>query len=329
LTPFFSIGVTTYNRPDLLRETLSSILGQAFQDYEVIVGNDYTQERLTSDYLGIVDRRIRFVNHAENLGEIRNMNHLLATSRGRYFTWLADDDLYAPDFLLATHTALVKFGYPLCSFTSYGSGKTFEPPIAGGEWSMELFPGGQFLGLYLSRRLKAVGCYGVFEREYLSQTGGMEPLGSGFSPYSDNLLAIRAGLLDNVVYINAPLVFYRTHSASTSYTSGDVGAFRAAQEDLLRRSVVVFSDERLRDHFAVYLYSLLCWCLVDFGSVVRKAGAIGMRHAVAYTRFAFRHIELLRGSPQYWPGLVLVCKTAARIARDVVRARLQRLGRDV
>ena len=323
MRPFFSIGVTTYNRRELLKETLASVLRQRFTDYEVLVGNDFTQEPLSAQSLGVKDPRIQLLNHLENLGELKNMNLLLAQSRGRYFTWLADDDLYAPDFLLAAHSALVKFGFPPCAFTAYYSGKTFEPPVLGGEWPMDLYSGGEFLDLYLSRRLLAIGCYGVFERDYLSRTGGMEPLGNSFSPYSDNLLAIRAGLLDRVTYVNAPLVFYRTHPGSVSYTSGDVGAFLSAQDDLFRKSLVIFRDVKLSDRFAVCLYYLLRWCMVDFSSAVRKGGGIGIRQAIAYARFAFTHINLLRGSPHYWPGLALLGKTALRIARDVAKARVR------
>jgi glycosyltransferase involved in cell wall biosynthesis len=80
--PFFSIGVTTYNRHELLRETLNSILAQSFTDFEVIVGNDYTQEVLTGEMLGITDPRIRFVNHPRNLREVGNMNALLEMAKG-------------------------------------------------------------------------------------------------------------------------------------------------------------------------------------------------------------------------------------------------------
>ena len=51
--PFFSIGITAYNRHDLLREALGSILSQGFDDFEVIVGNDYQAEKLTREMFGI------------------------------------------------------------------------------------------------------------------------------------------------------------------------------------------------------------------------------------------------------------------------------------
>ena len=119
LTPFFSIGVTTYNRPEMLKQTLMSIRAQTFADFEVIVGNDYAQEPLSAEFLGITDSRIRFINHPQNLGEAGNMNTLLNMSRGRYFTWQCDDDLYAPNFLGEVHSALVEFNYPTCVFTAY------------------------------------------------------------------------------------------------------------------------------------------------------------------------------------------------------------------
>ena len=119
MKPFFSIGVTTYNRPEMLKQTLMSISAQTFSDFEVIVGNDYVQDPLSAELLGIMDSRIRFINHPQNLGEASNMNTLLNLSRGRYFTWQCDDDLYAPNFLGEVHSTLLKFNCPTCVFTAY------------------------------------------------------------------------------------------------------------------------------------------------------------------------------------------------------------------
>ncbi|MFA4853438.1 MAG: glycosyltransferase, partial [Bacteroidales bacterium] len=77
LKPLFSIGVPTYNRKDLLKQTLLSILEQSFADFEVIVGNDFPDETISAESLGIDDRRVRFINNKQNLGELENMNSLL------------------------------------------------------------------------------------------------------------------------------------------------------------------------------------------------------------------------------------------------------------
>ena len=82
MKPFFSIGVTTYNRPEMLKQTLMSISAQTFSDFEVIVGNDYIQEPLSAELLGIMDPRIRFINHPQNLGEARQYEHLARSEPG-------------------------------------------------------------------------------------------------------------------------------------------------------------------------------------------------------------------------------------------------------
>ena len=110
--PLFSIGITTYNRIEMLRQLVNSIINQDFQDFEIIIGNDYQKELLTFDILGIYDQRIRIINHQENLGELGNMNFLLSEGKGRYFTWQFDDDLCGLGYLRESYLALNKFNFP-------------------------------------------------------------------------------------------------------------------------------------------------------------------------------------------------------------------------
>lgn len=294
MRPFFSIGVTTYNRQEMLKECLSSIIGQTFSDFEVIVGNDYTLDTLSDELLGIDDSRIRFVNHPQNLGELGNANSLLGMSQGRYFTLLADDDMYAPTFLEAVHTAIVKFDSPFCVFTSFKSGAIFYGEMENSVRQGQLFEGSRFIQLYLSRKLKAIGCYGVFDREYIRQTGGMEQLGEGFSPYSDNLLVIKAGLFEKVVYINAPLIFYRTHEGSISLVSPDVDAYSTAQADLILKSINVFRSQVLNEDFEFNLFLLLKWCIEDYFSVMRRSGKLQRKKLVSYLMFLVGYIKVLQ-----------------------------------
>jgi glycosyltransferase involved in cell wall biosynthesis len=315
--PFFSIGVTTYDRRELLKETLHSILRQTFPDFEVLVGNDNPGETLTGKLLGIEDERISFINRPANLGELGNMNALLRASRGRYFTWLADDDLYAGTFLENVHGALVALDPPV-AFTSYAAGEdgAFEETTPAGGSSGRSLEGFAFLGEYLSRRLKVIGCYGVFRKDCLERLGGMEQLGSGFSPYSDNLLVIRACTLGRVAYLEAPLLLFRTHGQSISYTSPDVDAYRSAQADLLARCLPLFRSEELRDHLRENLFHLLLWCLQDFEGVVRRASSIRPGQAAAYLLLAGRYLPLLAGTPHFRRVLVTLLRIFWKFHRD-------------
>ncbi len=250
--PFFSIGIPTYNRVDMLKQCLLSILGQTFTDFEIIVGNDYTKHTLSSRDFGIEDARIQFVNHTRNLGEIENMNSLLQVSRGRYFTWQFDDDIYSPDFLQSVYLSLTHFDKPKCVYTSYGYiwGDSFPKISTRALETGKILTGRQFLREYLSGRLKVLGCCGVFDSQYLKQTGGVHKLcDSPVGAHSEHFIAIRMGLLDKIAYINRPLVLYRNHEESWSYKTKDADLYKQAGKDFLRETINILMQPALQGDF--------------------------------------------------------------------------------
>lgn len=326
--PFFSIGVTTYDRLDLLKETLSSIILQTFRDFEVVVGNDNPQRSLTPELLNIFDERIRFINRTDNLGEMANMADLLEKSHGRYFTWLADDDLYVPAFLETVHKALMSFeNQPAVIFTSYMTGAHFKDEVRSVlPAECRLYPGSEFLKNYLSQSIKAIGCYGVFKKEYLQKIGGMEKLGQGFSPYADNWLVIKTGMLEQVGYINSPLVFFRTHDKSISFTSPEVAAYLSAQQDLLSKSRNLFLSKNLRKNFQDNVSFLLVWCIRDFGAVLCRSRSVRAKHIWEYVTFLKEYISTLKNLKLHlkiWLVLmktvvVVALKTGGKIINDLI-----------
>jgi glycosyltransferase involved in cell wall biosynthesis len=326
MKPFFSIGVPTYNRRDLLSQTLSSIVEQTFPDFEVIVGNDYTQESLSSDALGIDDPRVRFVNHPRNLGELANMNTLLGLSRGRYFTWQFDDDLYAPSLLATVHDALVSFNFPPCAFTSYGViyGNGHPDFVANVSARKRLISGRRFLRLYWSGKLRAMGCTGIYDTDYLRSIGGVQALTDGpFALYSEYLLLNQAGLLASVAYVDAPLVQYRVHGDSWGCTKTEVDEFGQAGERLVHESLRILTRPGLRPDFRHNVRHILRHCLMNFTSkLIARQGRVDrhvLREASQYVRSLKVRLEPLRGSPLYWMGLTglycAVVRTLIRIAK--------------
>ena len=244
--PFFSIGITTYNQPILLKQALESILDQTFSDVEVIVGNDNPGEILTHERFGLDDSRIRFVNHPENLGERGNMNSLLAMSCGRYFTWLADDDYYSPDFLKTLNTELTRFNFPPCAFTSYvmrddsGAWTDKYDRFSG---TSRILAGSEFVRMYFDGTIRAIGTCGMFETGYVRTIGGVEKLGNGpFALYSEYLLLMKAALLERVLYIDSPLVTYRVHENSWGCSNLDLEEYKVAGRQLIKKCADIFED---------------------------------------------------------------------------------------
>ena len=238
--PFFSIGITTYNRHDLLRETLAAILAQDFADFEVLVGNDFTSEALTGEMLGINDPRIRFINHPYNLREVGNMNALLAAASGRYFTWLFDDDLHEPDFLTTAHQFLTTNGFPPALFSSFRMLRGDEPyqPRRMTPEIYSICSGQEFLRGYFAGRVKVVSTAGLFDTVSLREiVGGPKELcGAAVGLYSEYLFLVQSAQLERIGYLDAPFIVMRAHIGSSSQQQKDLLKYIEAGRNLVRHS---------------------------------------------------------------------------------------------
>lgn len=98
--PLISVIVPTYNRADLILETVDSILGQTYHNIEVIIvsdgGTDSTPEVLSS----ICDERLQFIMLQKNNGRPavpRNVG--LRKAKGKYIAFCDDDDVWYPQKL--------------------------------------------------------------------------------------------------------------------------------------------------------------------------------------------------------------------------------------
>lgn len=96
-TSLFSIILTTYNRPGLLRHALASLEAQTLKDFEVILVNDHGDpvESLLAEF----DLPITYLYQGRNQGLSAARNAGLKLARGRFICYLDDDDLYLPTHL--------------------------------------------------------------------------------------------------------------------------------------------------------------------------------------------------------------------------------------
>jgi glycosyltransferase involved in cell wall biosynthesis len=253
----------------MLVECIKSILDQSFPDFEVLIGNDYTQDGLSLHDLGIDDPRVRIVNHAMNLGEVENMKYLLDHGSGEYFTWLADDDAYHPHFLRIAHDALRRDSALDCVFTNYWSADvwTSTPLIDPADVVATEIPTDQFLERYLTKQIRLLGCYGVFRSGFIRGLGGMRRAGTGFGPYSDNLLGIKAAASGRVAYIDQPLIFYRIHGASLSATSDSMEAYTSAQTDVAGEFERLVKERVTPAAYGRLQFYLFDWFVRDLAAV--------------------------------------------------------------
>ena len=87
--------ITTYRRPGLLRDAVTSVLAQTIPNLECIVVDDAGPQ--AADLPD--DGRVRLVRRATNGGTSAARNSGLDAATGRYVTFMDDDDIFEPDRL--------------------------------------------------------------------------------------------------------------------------------------------------------------------------------------------------------------------------------------
>lgn len=98
--PLATIAIPTYNRADsYLRHALESALKQTYQNIEIIVSDNCSNDNTALVVKGYVDPRIRYFKHEKNIGANNNFNFCLKEARGDYFLLLQDDDLIDNNFV--------------------------------------------------------------------------------------------------------------------------------------------------------------------------------------------------------------------------------------
>lgn len=292
MNPFFSVAVTTYDRVDLLRETLESILTQTFEDFEILVGNDNQDRQIQKVFPDLIDSRIRWIDHPINLGYVKNVNQLLELARGRYFTSLGDDDVYFPQYLETMHRSVTEYGPLDVAFSGYIHGATPPSPTnISKDCSIQILSANEWLQGYLSKRLPAIGCYGVFKKKFIQSLGGIHELGTDpFSPYNDNLLAVQAALADQIAYCPEPLLYYRLHDGSISLVSKSYDAFYSAQKDFLKIADDVCRKQSNQKDRTIYREFLFIWFIGNYFQVMQRSKTLSLKSIGTYSIFVLANI---------------------------------------
>jgi len=94
--PKVSVIIPTYNRRELVREAIASVLAQSFSDFELIVVDDGSEDG-TADVVREFDD-VQYVSQ-ENCGVSAARNHGVSLSKGELIAFLDSDDLWQPSKL--------------------------------------------------------------------------------------------------------------------------------------------------------------------------------------------------------------------------------------
>ena len=108
--PLVSVIINCYNSDKYLKETIESVLAQAYSHYEVIFWDNCSTDSTADIIHSYNDVRFRYFKASNNskLGLARN--YAIDKVQGKYFGFLDSDDIWLPDFLETCVTKMEEGG---------------------------------------------------------------------------------------------------------------------------------------------------------------------------------------------------------------------------
>lgn len=125
--PLISICIPAYNRAGVLPALLDSILGQEFDDFDIVIAEDSSPERLAIaskvvEYQQRFGDKVKYHENPQTLGYDGNLRRLVELATGDFVLFMGNDDLLAPGALDAVATAVRErpdVGVVLRSYSSF------------------------------------------------------------------------------------------------------------------------------------------------------------------------------------------------------------------
>ena len=169
--PFLvSVIIPTYDRPELLRRSLGSVIGQTYRRLEIIVVDDASSVDVAPIIGSFHDDRIRLIRHDVRQGAPIARNDGIAIAKGSYIAFQDDDDEWFPEKVAAQMDDLATKGWRYK--VSYCLGETRND--AKGTTTIHSKNGwdGDHLEQLIAGEIRPCGICFLIARECLQEVGG-------------------------------------------------------------------------------------------------------------------------------------------------------------
>ena len=132
--PYLSVCISANNMKDYIEKNLISIINQSFQDFEIIIVNDASEDE-TENIIKVIqynDNRIKLLSHTKKLGVYRSRIESIFNSKSEYILLMDPDDMYLNENLFKElYNFNMKYNLDIVEFLSLqqidGSDKIYCP----------------------------------------------------------------------------------------------------------------------------------------------------------------------------------------------------------
>jgi glycosyltransferase involved in cell wall biosynthesis len=210
VNPLVSVIIPTYNRADLIGETVQSVLDQSYTNWELIIVDDGSTDNTASLIEQYHEDRIKYIqcDHIGIFGAVRNAGMRIA--KGDYLAFLDSDDLWREDKLSITTSLLTEYdsaGFLFSNVRIFGNSTVDSPELE------DFFIGDLLLPLLKDDRFIFYPSSLIFRREVFTRIGDMrDDLNFG----TDIEYLYRMCKYYQGIFINTRLTSIRKHEQNSS-----------------------------------------------------------------------------------------------------------------
>ncbi|RJO60425.1 glycosyltransferase family 2 protein [candidate division WS5 bacterium] len=247
-TPFFTVIIPTFNRPDYLKEAVQSVLNQTFDKFEVIVVDDHSLTHTKKVVDAFQDNRILYILNDRSRGPGGARNSGMLKARGQWIAFLDDDDTWLPEKLELLYekiqeadpeTGLIYTGYASYDFSNKKEISYYVPQKKG--WIQNELLYNNYIGStsVVSVRADIPGVVGYMDEQLYK--------------FEDGEFYIRIAGLFKIDFINKTLTYYRKfneNKLSLNYEN----TLNAYKLYLDKHKILINSSPRLRHRISSLIF---------------------------------------------------------------------------
>jgi glycosyltransferase involved in cell wall biosynthesis len=225
IKPIVSINLCCYNSERYLRETLQSIIGQTYKDWELVIVNDGSSDSTEAIIHEYQNKGYPIIyQYQDNKGLGASRNEALKLSRGDYIAFIDHDDIWLPEKLekqIPLFEKSPKYGIVICDTIFFNNNGDIKQLYA-----KKKPPTGYVFRQLMLRYFISLETV-VIQREALDSLD--EWFDVRFNMVEEADFLIRIAYKWEVGYVDEPLAKWRMHSASGTFSKKE----RAIEETKL------------------------------------------------------------------------------------------------
>jgi glycosyltransferase involved in cell wall biosynthesis len=292
INPRISVVMIFYNAERFIEESIDSVLGQSFSEWELLLVDDGSDDGSTSiarRYATERPHEIKYFEHDghQNLGMSHSRNLGIENARGEYIAFLDADDLYTPDAL--RHRLSLMNRFP-------DAAMVYGPAMHWWNWQSEAARPNRYRKLgaepgiihepptlvhrYLTLSAETPGtCSVLLRRTAALSVGGFEASFRGM--FEDQVFFYKVALEFPIVLDDRCTDWYRQHAASETQRALANGTYSGTRPSESQRQ-------------------FLCWLSNYMGH--RGIIDAACRRALRRSLFQYRHpwLRLVLSSARRW-----------------------------